>query len=471
MGRLVTNLRRLDPDRARRLTSSLAAALVLLLGATTSFPAHAAGLRDEARRLADRWRAAGAEIHDQAPRFLAGDQSLRIALPPPPSPEPACTTIAILGSPAASFSARIVDENALDGAKPSDASGSGGGGGTRDGSREPAEDDDAKTVASMAGAIVLERCDHRPLARVRVAGSSGRSALEVIVAFSDAPLPPLVSALPQRAAGVHGSQPEPGELPPLAPPSKRADVAERRSEAEGGAVDARVTLQASVQGGGSQMVSLDAGCHRYEVFALDPRAARPSRKVRLDVDAELRGPEEEVLARDRSEAPDARLFTCVGEDTAARLVFAGAPPRSQVLVTHARWELPEALPWTWGETTRARMASAVFARKVALSAEGAVLQAQGPSGRTPVPVALEPGACYVAVAAAMTGTPRAIGLRATIGAAMYADDRGVGGEASAVGFCTGSATRGRLEVEARGTAVAWGLALFRVRERVWQGVR
>ena len=65
-------------------------------------------------------------------------------------------------------------------------------------------------------------------------------------------------------------------------------------------------------------LDLEPGCHRLEIFAPDVRNAHGPRRRRLDVDAEIRNEDEELLARDRTEAPDARLETCVGETTSRR---------------------------------------------------------------------------------------------------------------------------------------------------------
>jgi hypothetical protein len=55
-----------------------------------------------------------------------------------------------------------------------------------------------------------------------------------------------------------------------------------------------------------------------------------------------------------------------------------------------------------------------------------------------------------------------------VGARQASDERGVNDEAGALAFCAGEDTRARVEVEARGTALAWGLAVFRIESRVWE---
>jgi len=211
---------------------------------------------------------------------------------------------------------------------------------------------------------------------------------------------------------------------------------------------------------------------RSELFGSDQRASHPVRK-RIDVDAELRDDSTDVmLARDRSEASDARLEACVGEPTEAHVVFGGAGPGGSVLVVHASWPVPEKLPWTWGPTARARMAEVLIARHVLAPASAAVMLVQGVRAEgtflTPVAADIEPGACYVGIAAIVQGIPRGIGLRASLGAREIIDDRGPNEASALVAFCAQSREKARLEIDARGApGTWWGLALFRVESGVW----
>src|SRR5262249_41661891 len=122
-----------------------------------------------------------------------------------------------------------------------------------------------------------------------------------------------------------------------------------------------------------------------------------------------------------------------------------------------------------GPPARARMAEALIARHVLPPASSAVFLTQGPTGNTPFTQAIEPGGCYMAIAAVAQGIPRGIGLRAVLGARDIADDRGPGDEAALVAFCANGRDRVRFEVEARGPGIAWGLALFRVVSGAWAG--
>ncbi|HEY8075039.1 MAG TPA: hypothetical protein VIF62_13040, partial [Labilithrix sp.] len=216
----------------------------------------------------------------------------------------------------------------------------------------------------------------------------------------------------------------------------------------------------------------EAGCHRLEVFARDPRADSPRRRFRLDIDAELRDPSDDrVLARDRTEAPDARLEACVGETKRLSLAYVGAPPRGDVLLALASWPMPARLPAIWGPVARSKMARVMFARHVAVPADDPVYLAQGASGTTPFPLPVEVGGCYVAVAGVTHGHARALQLRALVGARESTDERGAAEEAALTAFCVNAYETARIEVHARGTGVAYGLAVFRVKSGVWEAGR
>jgi hypothetical protein len=170
-----------------------------------------------------------------------------------------------------------------------------------------------------------------------------------------------------------------------------------------------------------------------------------------------------ILARDRTDAPDARLDVCVGEATKVEVAFAGSPPGAPVLVAHYAWPLPERLPSLWGSEARARMAHILLSRHVRLLLHDPVLLAQGGSGTTPVPLPLEPGACYLALVSVVQGATRSVGLRVHVGVRDVFDDRGVDENGAVVAFCAGERTDARAEVEARGTPLlGWGMALYRV---------
>ncbi|MEO8876603.1 MAG: hypothetical protein ABI461_13515, partial [Polyangiaceae bacterium] len=249
----------------------------------------------------------------------------------------------------------------------------------------------------------------------------------------------------------------------------RADLAEARARSDSAGIASRQTFASSIDGSGSVQIQLDPGCHRIEVFGVDPRAGG-AKAPRLDVDAELRNADDDaVLARDRTEAADAHLDACVGGDTLAEVYFAGTPPRSEVALTHAIWPIPQHLPRTWGRDPRARMAAALRARHAPPLARDPVVIVQGPAGVTPIPFQIEPGACYLAVAAISHGTPHGLGLRAVTGGQVSSDERGLNDDSGVVAFCARGNSAAQVFVDARGTALSWVLALFQTSRGAWSG--
>jgi hypothetical protein len=114
------------------------------------------------------------------------------------------------------------------------------------------------------------------------------------------------------------------------------------------------------------------------------------------------------------------------------------------------------------------MARVMLLRHVAVPAEDPVLLAQGATGTTPVPMPVEPGGCYVAVAAVTRGHARQLQLRVHVGGQESTDERGATDEAALAAFCVRAHEAPKLEVIARGTGVNWGLSVFRVKSGVWE---
>jgi hypothetical protein len=424
------------------------AACVVASGALWTQSARAE-LRESVARLADAWRGVGASVVIDKTRFLddGSDDQRPIVVVLPELPEGACTTVVLLGARGLGFHVRVA--------------GMGG------------DEPEGKRVPSVAGAVAIERCGEALPRRLVVASDSGRGAFETIAARSSAPLPALRTVLPERSGGSLLPMSEPGPLPALPPPDKRAEVMEARARRDGAAIRLRATWEAGVDGAGAGQEVLEAGCHALQLFALDPRALHPGRRGKLDLDAEMRdAADDRLLARDRTDAPDAQLSACVGESTQVNVVFAGSPTGAPVLVSHASWPLPAHLPTLWGSEARARMAHVLLTRHLpSLPREPAQL-AQGGYGVTPVPLSVEPGACYLAVVALAKEASRALGLHVHVGTTDVADDRGVDDDGAAVAFCAGERTRALAEVEARGTPLlGWGLALYRLQSGIWEGSR
>jgi hypothetical protein len=405
-----------------------------------------ADLHDGAERVAEAWRGVGAAVVVDRPRFLTDDNDDRrpVVVIIPELPEGDCTTVVLLGARGLGFHVRVADGRT--------------------------DDAESERMPSVAGALSIERCGDTPPHRLVIASDSGRGAVETVVARSSKPLPPLRQVLPERSGGALIPASDPGPLPPPPSPERRADAAEARAKRDGAVIVARTTLHAASDGTGGGEETLDPGCHALELFASDPRAGRPTRRAKLDLDAEMRdASDDRVLARDRTDAPDAQLSTCVGKLTRVDVVFVGSPSGAPVLVTHAARSLPEHLPAVWGDDVRGRIAHVLLARHVVSLPHAPVMLAQGGSGTTTVPLSIEPGACYVVVAGLVKEAARSIGLRVRVGGREAVDDRGVDGDGAAAAFCAAEQAWASVEIEARGTPLlGWGLALYRMQSGIWE---
>jgi hypothetical protein len=430
--------------RARvRGASAVGIGLTLVAHARTS----RADLREAVERVAEAWRGVGAAVALDKTRFLTDDNDDQrpIVVGLPDLPDGACTTVVVLGARGLGFHVRLRDAEAGD-------------------------DLEGKRLPSAAGALSIERCGATAPRHVLVASDSGRGAFETLVARSSKPLPPLRSVLPERSGGVLMPVLEPGVLPPLAAPEKRAETAELRAKRDGAVIAERATWRAGIDGTGTGDETLDAGCHTLRLFAPDPRAGHPTRHGKLDLDAEMRdSANDRVLARDRTDAPDAELDACVGETTRVEVVFAGSPPVAPVLVAHFAWPLPQHLPALWGPEARGRLAHILSARHVVSLPREPMMLAQGASGLTPIPLSIEAGGCYLALTTRIKEAARTLGLRVHIGPNDVFDDRGVDGDGAAVAFCAGRRTHAVAEVQARGAPLlGWGFALYRLQSGLWE---
>jgi hypothetical protein len=442
----VLRVARLHASVASKARASAAVAIFGVLVAPRA--AHAADSREVADRVVEQWRAAGGHVTPLPARFLFDDET---AIIPVPIDEPTgCVHVALIGSRGLSFHAKLSDAGV-----------------------DPSAPEVGARATSLAGVVELRRCgSNRPVRFVTVTSDAGRGALEVIVARAPSALPALTSVVPERTGGTLPPPPETGVLPVLPPPEKRAEIAEARAKREGAHVDARTPMRAGDDGGGETELSLEAGCHRVELFAKDPGVNRLGRRYRFDVDAELRDPDgDRVLSRDRTEAPDARLEACVGSTTKVDVVFVGAPPRGDITSTLVSWPIPARLPSMWGPVARGKMARVMFTRHVATPPDDPVFLAQGSSGTTPMSLPVETGGCYLAVVALTHGHARTLQIRTLVGARESTDERGVTEEAALSAFCVNADETARVEVHARGTGVGWGLALFRMKSGIWEAGR
>jgi len=372
---------------------------------------------------------AGGELVFSGTRFLFDDESVKLALPATRAP---CVRVAVVGSRGTTLRARFLD------AGPDDREG---------------------RATSHAGALQLTRCG-APTGPLVVVNESGSGAVEIVVFAYKGTVPTLGAILPDRGQAEARSPEMPMPMN-LAPPERRA-LAARDTALRDGAAEVSEVRAKSSGGSGQAELLLAPGCHRITVVATALTGADPTR---VDLDAEVRDEGGSLLARDKSDAPDARLEPCTTTRKSVSVAFIGAPEGSVVLVEAARFEVSPALPAVFGEDARIRMDRALR-RRGAKVASAPLLLAQGGPGVARVPFETDRVGCYLAVAGIADGTPHGLGLRARLGGESPEDERGSADDSGVVAFCAKGERRASLEVEARGTGVRWGLLVFRVGEHL-----
>jgi len=408
-------------------------------------------LREVAARVERAWRAAGAETTRRDTRFVMEDETITIDLRPaepradsgePGGPRDAshdCRRVALIGARGMSFHVTA-----------------------------PPGVDETFRATSASGVIELHGCGSVPDV-VKLKSDSGRGALETVIAASGSGTPAVSSVLLERTGGVLPASPEPGPLPPLPAPLTRAGAAEARLVATGMTMAPALSWTSGDDGKGGGGVTLDAGCHHVELFAIEPRSRDTGRHAHLDLDGSMRREGGEVIAEDLSSAPDVRLETCVGTMTRVSVTFDGAPRGSAVVGIHAFHPFPAHMPESMPTEVRARFASALLARGVQPLGSDAVALARGGSGSTPVPIELEPGACYVAVAAMdhARGRGHGISIQVAVGSRVSRDEQGSKDGAALVAFCARDSAHASIDVTSRSNASGWGVAVFRVAGGAW----
>ncbi len=420
--------------------------LATLLALVSPFLASSAraDLVEEATRVTTSWAAAGAAVKRADPHFVSEGDTFGLDLGA--TPATGCLTVALVGARGLSFHVRTDD--AVD-----------------DPLAMMSGETDHGRASSIAGLLTLERCGDA-FAHVELLVDGGRGAVETVVARSPKPLPPLRTVLPERVGVVGPPGLDLGPFPPLPLLTKRVEAAEARARGDGAKVAARRVVAAEHDGSGQTELLLGEGCDRVELFA--PDVPRAPHRNRLDVDAELRDADtDEVLARDRTDAPDAHLELCVGKRTRVTLAFAGSEPDHELPLLFASWKLAEHLPLVWGAEARAGFAAALRARHLPPPPGEPVFLAEGASGASSASTPVEPGACYVAALGTVHGRARGVGLRVRLGGREMQGDRGQSLSATAVAFCAGADASAVFDIDARGSGLAWGLALYRMVSAAW----
>jgi len=86
--------------------------------------------------------------------------------------------------------------------------------------------------------------------------------------------------------------------------------------------------------------------------------------------------------------------------------------------------------------------------------------ALGGSGTTVLPLEVESNRCYLLALAPVRGELRTLTVSVDAGATLATEDTNPLSDGAALAFCTRGNTRAMVQVDARGTGLAWALALW-----------
>jgi hypothetical protein len=444
----------------RPLHAALAFAAVAL---SSLAPAPArADLTGDVERLIEKWSArAGTSVERRPPLFLEQGRTTVVRLSGPEKapaearPSAACTTVVLL-TPRTSEIAFLPDSGGAAALPPPELPIG------HPGVARSAGD----AIRSKAGVALVERCGKEqteaPLEaeRLLVQSISARTAVDVLVVRSAAPLESVESLLPERAEGPSAPRGDAGRSIDPGPIAERLQRVEKRIHEAGAQRMVKVAMQASAAGTGQFNAKLGEGCHTLDLLAEVPTTF-PRRGT--DVDVEVRVVEGgRMLARDRGESPDAHVDFCLGEATEVELPFIGASGAVEVTFVDALWPLPPSLPTEWGARARGDIAAALRRRHAPPLPPEAIATVMGVQGETMVPFAVEPGQCYLAVTALVRGDARGLRLAVDIGDRAPHDESTERPEAAQVAFCATVEDVATLRIEARGSQPWWLALVWRV---------
>ena len=412
-----------------------------LLALTTAFLLLLAGgraradLGDDVDALSNAWQREGTVLH-LSPQLHERGETRYVSLPARAlrSKRNACTTLAILGVPSASFVLSFEGKG-------------------RNGSPP-------LPIRSQAGVVEVTRCERgrRALRGVAIELRSPRAVLETLVLLSDAPPGEAYRVLPERLPGPTGSAIDPGPAPNTGDIVERAkDLVARMARRGADEIDHGL-LRSDLDGSGLSAIELDEGCHELRVLGV-PTPERAPRSV--DIDADIVWPSGELAASDRTNAPDASVRLCVAQKRQLALRFSGALPTSPVLFVHGRWTLPAALDPRWPPEVRAGLAEALWEHDLRPPVGPVYAQSLGIAGITGIPFEIEPDTCYVVAAAVHRGQSAGLAVGVAVGPHRYQNHGGPEGQNAALAFCARGQQSALVEVEAVGSAgLTWLLGLW-----------
>jgi len=423
--------------RAQRVGVGLALSIVGLVVLAPS-PAWA-DLSSDADRLVRAWRDGGAEVVRLPPRFLEEGQIWGLPMRHGDDAS-GCTTLALLGTRSMEF--EVSARRSLDGLGVPE--------------REPSR------LSADAGFAMVSRCGSRreAWAHTVVEMRARRGVVEAIVVRTSSAVRSPFEILPEREPIDRRPQGHPGPPARPEPIEVRRARASRRARAEGAEQVVTIPLRSSAAGTGEFEVQLGEGCHRLELMAAMPQLELLRS---IDMDAELRVVgTKRLLGRDRGDAVDAHMEVCLGEKTSLLVSYVGAGGETDVALTTSTWTIPEWVPSLWGPTARAGFATALRQRTTPTPTTGPLLRALGAQGSTRIPMTVEAGACYLAAVAMVRGQNTGLRVRASVDARTSFEALPAGADGIVLTFCSGHSERAMLEVETRGQAPRWALAVWPV---------
>jgi hypothetical protein len=406
-----------------------------LVGVALGASSAQASLPDDVEELTQSW-SQKARVQRVVPRLLSHGERIPIVLPAfALVPDAAgCASLAVMGSVSTSF---VVLRTALvQGSLVGDS------------------------VPSVAGAVEFVRCGRQlnQLANLWVEMRSPRGVVEFVVARGAARLTSMRQELPHRDPGPAWPEGEAGPRPVSPPLKARASQWEAEAKRDGAVATDNRILRADESARVGVDLSLEEGCHRFSGLGL--QAARGAQS--LDIDLVLyRDSPRTILREDQSENPDASLSLCVAQATDVILDVLGAPPGDPVALLHARFPLPDGLPFRWGPAARERLAEALWDQHFAGVAQAPIYESLGVTGLTVLPLEIEPNTCYVVSAGILRGLVKAFQLRLITPGAQASASAANERSSSALAFCSGMESGAQLQVEAFGASLAWLAAVWR----------
>ncbi len=404
--------------------------------------AHA-DVATDIERLAIAYRKLGAKVEVLKPRLLERTQQLPLQFEAELT-EPAanstntedCGRVIVLAATTSSFSLR----------------------------QDPGESEDGlhAALASVAGAAEVEICgaERTALRSLRLEMRSPRGIIQALRVRSHGSSPNLASILLNRVPGP-AAAPIRATRPRLAAFEQRLSQALARLRAEANNEVREVSLGSAQTAEGTLEVS--AGCHQIVVLQANAEGLRNIAAADLDLEV-LDGSGEQSLARDTSENYDASAGFCTPLPLKIRLRILGATATTTLRLLAAQAPFPKFIPESFGPMGRGVLAFALREAHFEHLQNDAVARFLGVQGRTLVPLALETGACYLAIVGAAGGSTRALSLNVRVGPVQKEDQGEPNAPTATVGFCSTEPGVAQLEVLARGQGLVWAGA-------VWQTAR